>query len=361
MSSIYPQMRSQEDGGSSVRSRFVETPRLRCHLLERGSRSGTPVVFVHGNFSSSVYFEEFLRAMPDEYYCLAVDLRGYGQSQDLLIDATRGARDWSDDLNSLLDELEIERAHFVGWSAGAAAIMQFALDYTCVAMSLTLIAPVSPFGFGGSKSATGEPCYSDFAGSGGGIVDREFVRRIATGDETTASPLSPLSVIRSSFVAPPFSLRDEGRLLAGSMAQKIGEQRYPGDSKISLNWPYTSPGDWGPLNAISAKYLNLMAMVDLDYKPPILWVRGDRDSIVSDRSLADPAVLGQMQLIPDWPGADCSPAQPMVAQTRAMLDTYQANGGIYREVVLPDVGHTPFLERPEEVYRHFLYFLGVQR
>ena len=50
-----------------------------------------------------------------------------------------------------------------------------------------------------------------------------------------------------------------------------------------------------------------------------------------------------------WPGAEACPPQPMLAQTRAVLDRYAANGGAYREVVIEDAGHSPYLEKPEAV------------
>jgi hypothetical protein len=54
-----------------------------------------------------------------------------------------------------------------------------------------------------------------------------------------------------------------------------------------------------------------------DPKPPVTWVRGDRDVIVSDTSLFDLAYLGKLGAVPGWPGDDECPPQPMVAQTRA--------------------------------------------
>jgi len=42
------------------------------------------------------------------------------------------------------------------------------------------------------------------------------------------------------------------------------------------------------------------------------------------------------------------PPQPMVAQTRAVLDGYAGAGGRYREVVIEDAGHGPHLDRPEQ-------------
>jgi hypothetical protein len=52
-----------------------------------------------------------------------------------------------------------------------------------------------------------------------------------------------------------------------------------------------------------------------------------------------------MGLLPGWPGAEVYPSQPMLSQTRAVLDKYAAAGGSYREVVLDDAGHAPFLEQ----------------
>jgi len=340
-----------------IRSRFVNTARLRCHIRECGDPGGVVIIFIHGNFSSANYFDDFMLSMPDKYHCIAVDLRGYGQTEDLLVDARRGARDWSDDIYALMQTLAISRAHFLGWSAGAAALMQLAVCHSPAVASMTLLAPVSPFGFGGTKDIAGAACYSDFAGSGGGIVSTEFVARIAAGDNSDDSPLSPRNVLRTSFVRPPFRFLREDDLLAASLSQKTGANRYPGDSVDSVNWPFVRPGCWGPLNAVSAQYLNLQSLVEVAQKPPILWLRGDCDEVISDRSLSDPAVLGEMGLIPDWPGPELYPAQPMVGQTRYVLEAYEANGGNFKEVVISGVGHTPFLESSRTVSDHFCHFM----
>ena len=47
----------------------------------------------------------------------------------------------------------------------------------------------------------------------------------------------------------------------------------------------------------------------------------------------------------------------MVSQTRAVLDAYEARGGSYREEVIPDCGHTPPVEKPEEFRRLLFGFL----
>jgi hypothetical protein len=77
----------------------------------------------------------------------------------------------------------------------------------------------------------------------------------------------------------------------------------------------------------------------------VLWVRGADDVIVSDTSLYDLGYLGSLGAVPGWPGPDAWPPQPMVAQTRGLLDRYAAAGGRYREAVFADSGHGPHLDQ----------------
>jgi len=94
--------------------------------------------------------------------------------------------------------------------------------------------------------------------------------------------------------------------------------------------------------------MDLSGITELPVKPPVLWVRGDADAIVSDTSAFDLAFLGSVGAVPGWPGESAFAPQPMVTQIRAVLDRYAATGGAYREVVLPEVGHSPHVERPQE-------------
>ncbi|MFH0351957.1 MAG: alpha/beta fold hydrolase [Chromatiales bacterium] len=55
-----------------------------------------PVLFIHGNVSSARLWEETMLALPPRYWALVVDLRGFGQSETRLVDATRGLRVFSD-------------------------------------------------------------------------------------------------------------------------------------------------------------------------------------------------------------------------------------------------------------------------
>jgi pimeloyl-ACP methyl ester carboxylesterase len=118
-------------------------------------------------------------------------------------------------------------------------------------------------------------------------------------------------------------------------------------------------------------------------KPPILWVRGSDDMIVSDNSMFDFGTLGKMDLVPGWPGDDVFPPQPMVSQTRAVLEQYASEGGAveegnisitgdgvsikeqyagkggtYQEHFIPGTAHAPQIEKPEEFNAIFHTFLA---
>ena len=96
-----------------ITSKMIDTPRIKTHVLFSGAEDGTPVLFLHGNASSATYWEEIMLKLPAGFCGIAPDLRGYGDTEDKLIDATRGAGDWVDDILSLMDTLKVEKAHLV--------------------------------------------------------------------------------------------------------------------------------------------------------------------------------------------------------------------------------------------------------
>ncbi|EMY33250.1 hydrolase or acyltransferase [Arthrobacter crystallopoietes BAB-32] len=331
-----------------ISSRRIATARLNVNLLERlGDRpDGIPVVLVHGNISSALFWQELMLRLQAGYRPIAVDLRGFGDTDPEPVDATRGLADFSDDLAATLDALELPAAHLVGWSMGGGVVLQYALDRPV--LSLTLQAPVSPYGFGGTAGPDGRRLTDDDAGCGGGGVNPDFVARLKAGDRTAEAPTSPLNVYRAAYVHAGYSSPLEDLWLESMLSTRTGEDHYPGDAMPSGNWPGFAAGKRGIANAMAPGHFNVSAIVDLPVKPDVLWVRGDADAIVSDASFFDTNQLGKAGVIAGWPGEEAAPPQPMVAQTRAVLEEYAARGGTSREVVLPNCGHSPHLEYPAE-------------
>ncbi len=252
--------------------------------------AGHPVLFVHGNVSSSLFWQPTMLALPERYRPLAVD-------------------------------------H---------------------AASVTLVAPVSPFGFGGTHGTDGTLCDPSGTGSGAGSVNPGFVARLAAGDRTGDGPTSPRQVLLAHYVKPPFVPAELDIFVESMLSTRIGDDHYPGTSRQALAWPGFAPGDRGVLNTMAPTHFRITGMATVEPKPPILWLRGADDVIVSDTSLYDLAYLGSIGAVPGWPGPGTWPPQPMVAQTRALLDGYAAAGGRYREMVIQDSGHGPHLDQPEQ-------------
>src|SRR5512134_1018664 len=268
-----------------ITSRMIDTPRIQLHVLLSGPETGTPVLFIHGNASSATYWEEIMLKLTDSFRGIAPDLRGYGDTEDKLIDATRGMGDWIDDLTALLDTLNVDKTHVVGHSMGGTIVFGLVGAISERVLSGTVVNPGSIYGFGGSKGLDGTPCYDDFAGSGGGVVNPEFPKLMAAGDRSTDNPqASPRVVMNSFYWKPPFIPAREEDLLSSLMTEKVGEQKYPGDFVPSNNWPNVAPGKFGPINALSPKYVgdSVERFINASSKPHILWVRGDSDMIVSD-------------------------------------------------------------------------------
>ena len=328
----------------------VETERIETHYLESGDEDGEPVVFLHGNASSSRFYGELLAALPDRYRGLAPDFRGFGRSERRPIDATRGLRDFADDIKAFTSALGIETAAVGGWSTGGGVAMRYAIENTDRVDSLFLINPVSPYGFGGTRR-DGTPCQPDYAGTGGGLANDEFVELLAAGDATAESEASPRNVLRSFYIAPGTELDSdlEDAYVTAILETETGEGYYPGDAIESEHWPNVAPGESGVNNALSPKYCDLTELVDIDPKPPVLWIRGAEDMIVSDESFFDAGYLGQLGEIPGWPGEAEFPPQPMVTQTRDVLAEYEDSGGSFSEEVVEETGHSPHIENQAEV------------
>jgi len=334
-----------------ITSKMIETARIKTLILSRGPGDGKPVLFIHGNASSATYWEEIMLMLPDGFRGIAPDLRGYGDTEDKLIDATRGMADWVDDLLALLDALNIEKTYVVGHSMGGAIVFGLITAAPTRILSATLVDPGSPYGFGGTKDVDGTPCYDDFAGSGGGVVNPDFPKLIEAGDRSTDNPqASPRVVMNSFYWKPPFVPAREEDLLSSLLTEKIGADKYPGDFVTSDNWPNVAPGKFGPINALSPKYVgdSVEKFIAVEPKPYILWIRGESDQIVSDNSFFDFGTLGQLGFVPGWPGVDVYPPQPMVSQTRRVLEEYKAKGGDFEEIVIAETAHSPYIEKPQE-------------
>lgn len=342
-----------------ITTETITTDRITTRVLFAGPDDGIPVLMLHGNLSSATWLEELMLSLPEEYRAIAPDMRSYGDADPAKkIDARRGLGDLADDAVALLDHLGIKQTHLLAHSLGGNVAWRLMMDVPQRLLSVTLVAPGSPYGFGSTLDVDGTPTYEDFAGSGGGLINPQVVGLIKQGNRATDSPFAMRNLLRAGVFKPPFVPEREEEILSSSLATHIGEQDYPGDTTTSKNWPYTAPGQWGPNNALSPKYADdVQRLFKIKPKPPLLWIRGAHDRAVSDTAASDAGTLGQLSLIPNYPGPDVFPPQPMLSQIRKVLERYAAAGGTYTEVIMDEVAHAPYIEDLTGFNAHFLPFL----
>ena len=298
-----------------------------------------------------------MTALQDDFFLHRPDLRGFGRTEPLEVDSTLGLSDMALDILALVELLEVTGFHLVGHSMGGGVAMKMLLMRPEVLGSVTLVNTISPYGYAGSVDENGTPCYADGSPGGAGCIDAEMVWRLAVGDRSRESSLSPRNILEKLYFKPPFVPDNIDKLLDAVLSTRIGDDWYPGNAVRSPFWHGSAPGERGIVNAFSRRYFDASKIVDILPKPPILWIRGADDLIICDED--EPGNSGQEKTRRN-DAASCPP-QPMLRQIRSVLGDYRSKGGAFVERVIEDSGHTPFLEKPGEFNRTLLNFLRSTR
>jgi len=99
---------------------FVENDGIRIHFEVEGQ--GEPLMILHG-FTRSIETVRLLGysdSLKDSYQVIMIDARGHGASDKPHAPQSYGLQTAAGDVLAVLDELEIHRAHFFGYSMGGA-------------------------------------------------------------------------------------------------------------------------------------------------------------------------------------------------------------------------------------------------
>jgi pimeloyl-ACP methyl ester carboxylesterase len=229
-----------------VRSEVVSTSRLAVHCLIAGPEDAPVVVLVHGNVSSGAFFGRIIEALAPRYRVIAPDLRGYGATEAAPIDATRGLRDFSDDLTRCSRRCDVDRpVHLVGWSVGGGVCCN----------SRSIIRGRSPAWCSRRRcrrtgSAARATCRARRATptSRARAPARPTPSSCACWPRATAAAdaqVSPRNVMRGCYFRPPNRVdaaREEAYLTA-MLTTRVGDDHYPGDPHDVDELAGRGPGD----------------------------------------------------------------------------------------------------------------------
>lgn len=114
---------------------MVDLDGLHLSVLEAGT--GDPMIFVHGVVTTSNIFPKYVGAYSPEFRGVAVDLRGYGDSEKPATGYS--IPQFSHDLITLADALQIKKAVWVGVSMGGMILQRLALDHPERVRALVLV------------------------------------------------------------------------------------------------------------------------------------------------------------------------------------------------------------------------------
>ncbi|MEW5056664.1 alpha/beta hydrolase [Cycloclasticus sp. 46_83_sub15_T18] len=117
---------------------FIQLPACNTHYEQQG-HGDTPIVFLHGNFGSWHYWQDFLQHLPQGYRAYAPDFRGCGDSEAPA--AGYDIETLSEDILQFVNHLQLDTFHLVGHSLGGAVAQQLAGHIPERIISLTLVAP----------------------------------------------------------------------------------------------------------------------------------------------------------------------------------------------------------------------------
>jgi len=110
---------------------------VRINYVEQGT-GAEAIVFVHGYSGALGNWKHVLKFLPKEYHAYALDLRGFGQSEN---PGSYKLTEIVEDIYAFSRELGVERFTYVGHSLGGKIGYKFALDHPDWLKAMFLVAP----------------------------------------------------------------------------------------------------------------------------------------------------------------------------------------------------------------------------
>lgn len=103
------------------------------------------ILFIHGNFSSSLNWWPTMQALNKQFNTYAFDLRGFGESSYQT--KITSLKDFAEDSILLFDQLELTDLTIVGWSTGGAVALEIARIRPDLVKQIVLLSSVGLKGY----------------------------------------------------------------------------------------------------------------------------------------------------------------------------------------------------------------------
>ena len=108
-----------------MEKKYISIGKETIAYLDEGQ--GPVVVMVHGNMSSSVHYEPLISRIKDRFRCLALDLRGFGDSS--YNERFDTLEELADDVHLFTEALGLDSYYLIGWSNGGGVSLKLCAKY----------------------------------------------------------------------------------------------------------------------------------------------------------------------------------------------------------------------------------------
>ena len=122
----------------------ITLPNVETYAYREAGTSDKTLLLLHGNFTTSVFFEAFIDKISPHYRVIAPDLRGFGHTT--YNSPINTLDDLVEDLKQLIETLKIDKVNLLGWSAGGPVAQLFACKCPDLTERLILVGSVGPRG-----------------------------------------------------------------------------------------------------------------------------------------------------------------------------------------------------------------------
>ena len=112
----------------SPRDRYFNSEALKIHYLEWGDSSNTAMILLHHISSQAHVWDNFARNMSQEYFVLAMDMRGHGDS-DWAGEGKYTTEHYASDVEALVGQLGLKNIVMLGGSTGGRVALVYAAQH----------------------------------------------------------------------------------------------------------------------------------------------------------------------------------------------------------------------------------------
>ncbi|QVK18565.1 alpha/beta hydrolase [Mycoplasmatota bacterium] len=125
---------------------------------------GETLLLIHGNMSSSIFFDTLMENLEDDYIIYAVDMRGFGDSS--YHKPIESLADFAYDIKLFIEVLGLNNLIIAGWSTGGGVALELAADLKEKVKKVMLIESVGIKGYPiFKKDAEGKPILTELLSS----------------------------------------------------------------------------------------------------------------------------------------------------------------------------------------------------